>query len=444
MHPSLLTSDQLPHTHVVSACPQTAKAELAKVRQQRPFELETVNIQDPGQERWKRKYVYWIPALHLEGKEVAKGRWDAQTVHQALDSKEYVHQWLYGTPLYDRVHEEDVLGEEVAREEEDAHGNFTHRCFNCGEPGHIVGECTEPLDRRLVALSRQYFEFFRKDPGLPRLRVHEVEEWRRQRLEWLDAFDPGQIRGSLLRDALGLREGDAGEGVEWLPNIANWGYPPGWVGPRDPREQVWQRIADASPPEDDDADDEELLYIFAEGDPEVCELSGHAVVDSDSRSETLSVADEEHCLRVSFAEPPSRWATYPDTYFLWSRLPVCTGWVLPAIGADEPPPSALVSRTHTDHATLWQSITSLPHQSRGVSVPPWRALSSLPPPPPTTTPPPPSCPPPPLPSLSLHLPEVDGHSLPSRSLFSMLHGKANESDVDVEGGSDTDDMDLSD
>ena len=67
---------------------QTAKAELAKVRQQRPFNLETINIQDPGQERWKRKYVYWIPALHIEGKEVAKGRWDAQTVTEALDAWE--------------------------------------------------------------------------------------------------------------------------------------------------------------------------------------------------------------------------------------------------------------------------------------------------------------------------------------------------------------------
>ncbi|KAG6817781.1 hypothetical protein H0H87_003189 [Tephrocybe sp. NHM501043] len=63
-----------------------AKAELARVRQHRPFQLDTVNIQDPGQEKWKKKYVYWIPALHLEGKEIAKGRWDAQTILPALDS----------------------------------------------------------------------------------------------------------------------------------------------------------------------------------------------------------------------------------------------------------------------------------------------------------------------------------------------------------------------
>ena len=32
--------------------------------------------------------MYWIPALHLEGKEVAKGRWDASHVIQALDKWE--------------------------------------------------------------------------------------------------------------------------------------------------------------------------------------------------------------------------------------------------------------------------------------------------------------------------------------------------------------------
>ena len=58
------------------------------MRRHRLFELETVNIHDEGQERWKKKYVYWIPALHIEGKEVAKGRWDADTVNQALDTWE--------------------------------------------------------------------------------------------------------------------------------------------------------------------------------------------------------------------------------------------------------------------------------------------------------------------------------------------------------------------
>ena len=80
---------------------QVAKAELAKVRKVRAFELETVNIQDPGQERWKRKYVYWIPALHIDGKEVAKGRWDADTVQQALDKWQQTH----------KSHQEHIDGE---------------------------------------------------------------------------------------------------------------------------------------------------------------------------------------------------------------------------------------------------------------------------------------------------------------------------------------------
>ncbi|KAH9981419.1 hypothetical protein BGW80DRAFT_1270162 [Lactifluus volemus] len=51
----------------------TAKSELARIRQTRDFELDIVNIHDPGQEHWKKKYVWWIPALHIDGKEVAKG-----------------------------------------------------------------------------------------------------------------------------------------------------------------------------------------------------------------------------------------------------------------------------------------------------------------------------------------------------------------------------------
>ena len=29
--------------------------------------------------------MYWIPALHVDGREVAKGRWDARDVLKALD-----------------------------------------------------------------------------------------------------------------------------------------------------------------------------------------------------------------------------------------------------------------------------------------------------------------------------------------------------------------------
>jgi zinc finger CCHC domain-containing protein 8 len=59
---------------------------------QRDFQLDTINIQDPGQEKWKKKYVYWIPALHLDGKEIAKGRWDESVVLQALKEWDLTQQ----------------------------------------------------------------------------------------------------------------------------------------------------------------------------------------------------------------------------------------------------------------------------------------------------------------------------------------------------------------
>ncbi|KAH7107512.1 glutaredoxin domain-containing protein [Auriculariales sp. MPI-PUGE-AT-0066] len=62
-----------------------AKAELAKVRQKRPFELEVVDIHEKGQEKWHNLYKWWIPVLHVEEKEVVKGRWTAQDVEKALD-----------------------------------------------------------------------------------------------------------------------------------------------------------------------------------------------------------------------------------------------------------------------------------------------------------------------------------------------------------------------
>ncbi|PIL24508.1 hypothetical protein GSI_14263 [Ganoderma sinense ZZ0214-1] len=191
-----------------------------------------------------------------------------------------------------------------------------------------------------------------------------------------------------------------------------------------------------------------MLYIFGEEDAEVCELSACTVVDSDSQSETSSSADEHHS-RASSANPPSRWATYPDTYFLWSRLPVWTGRVLPTIGGEASRPRASVSGTYTaKRGALWQSIpSSLPHQlATGAFIPPWRALggfseawlsmhpvssSLLPPPPPMTTPPP--------------LPEVGAPPWPSRSPLSVSHGREDGSESsDMEEESDTDDMDLSD
>lgn len=52
---------------------------------QHPFTLDIVDIHSEKGDRWKKKYEWWIPALHLEGEEILKGRWDHNDVEKALD-----------------------------------------------------------------------------------------------------------------------------------------------------------------------------------------------------------------------------------------------------------------------------------------------------------------------------------------------------------------------
>lgn len=61
-----------------------AKEALAEVRVTTPFELSVINIHDEHQKKWKRKYVYDIPVLHIENRLVAKGRWGKPEIEEAL------------------------------------------------------------------------------------------------------------------------------------------------------------------------------------------------------------------------------------------------------------------------------------------------------------------------------------------------------------------------
>jgi len=62
-----------------------AKEELVKVRVQSPFHLQLVDIQDPGQDKWKRLYQYDIPVLHLEEKMIMKHRVDPARLVERLN-----------------------------------------------------------------------------------------------------------------------------------------------------------------------------------------------------------------------------------------------------------------------------------------------------------------------------------------------------------------------
>ena len=66
-------------------------------------------------------------------------------------------------------------------------------------------------------------------------------------------FVPGEVRGTLLREALGLEGSDPGGDVEWLKNMMQWGYPPGWTGAADPIKAMKHRIEHGIADDYDDA-----------------------------------------------------------------------------------------------------------------------------------------------------------------------------------------------
>lgn len=304
--------------------------------------------------------------------------------------------------LYDRI-PGVALGEEQDELLSSA-GQDLRLCFNCGSPNHAVASCPEPIDRQLVSLSRQLFNFLHPDSGGHEFtRFYVAEGWKQQRLGWLRSYKPGVIRGPLLRDALGLQEGDPGNAVEWLRNMAFWGYPPGWVGCRDPTELACYRILKDEPADgrfttaewssfsifDGIGDDEEIdLTLFNSGGPSFRTAS----------SLTTSVSGEW-----------TRWATYPDTHFSSTALSVHNGTPLDKVASSSSP----VSVTFTpERRALWERILSGGlDTSNTSSVPPWRmpgafgtssclvmeGVEDVNPPPPSSTPPPlPLTPNPPL------------------------------------------------
>ncbi|KAG6812078.1 hypothetical protein H0H92_004544 [Tricholoma furcatifolium] len=397
---------------------------------QRPFQLETINIQDPGQEKWKKKYVYWIPALHLEGKEIAKGQREHGPGQQQASGRIehhdpfFVDTGLYANwepnGIYVRV-SETVLGDEnSAAEAPSSSLGTTSACFNCGEPSHIVGACPQPINRELVALSRDLFAFLKAERGaVDYRRIHEVEEWRQQRLEFLDIFEPGEIRGATLRDALG------GEDGGWLENMALWGYPKGWVNTEDPREKVRQMIWN----EYTEDDDQEDFMIYGEDDAVERVSTTHGNDDTgtesedsgDEQSESNSLAEASSSTLSSNSPPPSqpiRWANYPMSHFSSQLLPIYNGFMLPPI-------SHHGSSTYTnERRQLWEQITS----------------GHLIPPPPDTNPPPlPSEPPPPLP---LSPPFPRSLSPERRPPIQMLHLVLPPSNMTAENTADEGEMDM--
>ena len=176
-----------------------------------------------------------------------------------------------------------------------------------------------------------------------------MEDWKLQRLQWLQDFEPGEIRGEALREALNLRDGDRGENVPWLYNMLEWGYPPGWVSEDDPREAILKRIL--SGVESDEESDWDDFLIFGEADEKEIlsfgpDSSSQTTISSRRTTPELSISDasdaESHSRSkekpLESADPlpkVRRWATYQSPLFSSDLLPIYSGCPLPPIN-DEP------------------------------------------------------------------------------------------------------------
>jgi hypothetical protein len=251
-----------------------------------------------------------------------------------MDTRETASYWDYwmhpGAILYHRL-DERPLG--VPERVEGGTGLSPQsrpgpRCFNCGSTEHLLSSCPDPRNRALIDISRQLFVFFANDIPRTRKRFHEFEEWKSRRLEWTRIYKPGEITGSLLREALRSRSDTYGApNMPWLENISLWGYPPGWVSCEDPVERVRRRILDeeGSGGGDEELDEGSCLFAILNDTPENSETlqlnSFFATVPSDPPSETRALR---------------RWAPYPNTYFLSELLPVYTGRLLPLAESIEP------------------------------------------------------------------------------------------------------------
>lgn len=236
----------------------------------------------------------------------------------------------------------------------------SRRCFNCGATGHSFRSCSEPPDHALISLTRAYHQFFKQSGERQPLRIHEVEEWKLQRLRWLEEFNPGEIRGPVLRDALGLLDkNDLGENAPWLTRIMDWGYPKGWVGSKDPREMVRDRILNGQ--EDVDYEHNSLLQEFVvhgeEGEERlqlpclpisrptrptsrIATVEYHSSIDADSQSSSsVSTLRSRSSSPISSSSSSSaneqrRWAQYKTTFFMSDRLPVYSGKALPLMNEE--------------------------------------------------------------------------------------------------------------
>ncbi|KAH7333881.1 hypothetical protein B0J17DRAFT_631429 [Rhizoctonia solani] len=428
-----------------------AKAELKTLRKEHSFELTTVDIQSPGQERWKRRYVYWIPALHLDDVEIAKGRWDANTVRPACWAREKIAQdcdmevveqdkvgvdgrevhymdsqkseisednlfffdasamtaWPTLTTQYDTTQSATTLGvpsqDNTLMDEEPPYDpdaeyvqSSAKQCFNCMATNHIVSDCPHKRDPQHISLARA--DYGSRGGNTARsVRLHEAEEEFKRRTGFARTFEPGYVQGELLRESLGLSKiyGGGNEDLPWYYTMCDWGYPPGWVSDIDPRSKIMKRLNLTRKCESNERF--QALAIFDDGDSESPLGPNIDHLENNPPTTPLPIPDnspsQPPAPRTPPLEPPPGSTPPPPPP---DDIPPPPD-DLPPPPPDFPPPDSLPfppQRWAHYRTTLFQS-ERLPISLVSRPLP---ALSEAPPPPPSgVPPPPPSAPPPPSP-----------------------------------------------
>ncbi|KDN38846.1 hypothetical protein RSAG8_09252, partial [Rhizoctonia solani AG-8 WAC10335] len=346
-----------------------AKAELSALRNEHNFELTTIDIHSPGQERWKRRYVYWIPALHLDDVEIAKGRWDANTKRIAenrnmekvegdkpdIGAHELQHVDSQGSEILEDnlfffddsamtawptqitqyttaesasalgvPSQADALADDEPPYDPDAEyvESGAKQCFNCMATTHIVTDCPHKRNPQHIALARADYGS-RGGNATRSMRLHEAGEGFKRRMVFTRTFEPGYIQGELLRESLGLSKvyGGGNEDLPWYYTMCDWGYPPGWVSDTDPRSKIIERISSTSKYESNEAF--RSLAIFD---------------DEDSESPALSLSPSSDNLDDNPSSIPSVTHGNPSDLLSGSRIPSLDPPPPPPLLEDLPPP----------------------------------------------------------------------------------------------------------
>ena len=308
------------------------------------------------------------------------------------DFSNYLYSESTSPTIYERC-SPDILGAE--REGGSSSAEAVSRCFNCGSTHHVVSSCPAPHNIELVALSRQMYNFFKPPRVIESMTLSAAAEFKHQRYEWINNFEPGRIRGPLLREALGLRDDDVCSNLPWLKNMADWGYPSGWCSEQDPQGQVLRRIDNLFVETVDPEKFDHTLFIFGDDTVEMLDMSASSVRKPFHHEDIEDVHEEQAELGRS-----RRWATYPSAYFSSDLLPVYNGTRLPPIqpatsstftgernllwgrilhDADSTQSQSLVTQ---DIAKVLQRSTLSPP----LPIAPPPPLPLLPPPPPTANP----------------------------------------------------------